>query len=513
MAPNSSPPPMPVRIDLLFEAAVAGGIPFIRPLRESLLGEPVRRVMGIMNGTTNYILTRMTEAGADYGEALAEAQALGYAEADPTADVGGFDAAAEIAIVASIAFGAEVTASMVDVEGITSVTADDIAFASRNGFVIKLLAVAERSGLDAAALLSAAVHPVLVPAHHPLASVRESFNAVFVEGDAVGELMFYGRGAGGDPTASAGARGSHRRRGQSASLELTHPSEHSRSRSSARPRMPAPPTTSASWRSIAPGCSPPSPACSVTTPSPSRRCRSRPRIPISVARWTTMKHASTSSPIAPDAAISKPPSPCSAPSTRCDGSAASSGCSARRRTTDDSSDLCEHPRAGAGAGLRGGAARRPRPRSEVSTSPSTGRLFPSVRSNGSPRCPMPTWPSRSCGPSSKAPLIETHSLRSWLTPDATFDTDEVVPLTDLGDGIWLAELFHGPTLAFKDIALQLVGRLFDHELSRRGEKVTVVGATSGTRDRPPSRRCGIVPLQRCSSSIPPVGSLMSSDVR
>jgi homoserine dehydrogenase len=190
-------------VDLLFEAAVAGGIPFIRPLRESLLGEPVRRVMGIMNGTTNYILTKMTEAGADYGEALAEAQALGYAEADPTADVGGFDAAAKIAIVASIAFGAEVTASMVDVEGITSVAADDIAFASRNGFVIKLLAVAERTGLDGSAQLSAAVHPVLVPAHHPLASVRESFNAVFVEGDAVGELMFYGRGAGGDPTASA----------------------------------------------------------------------------------------------------------------------------------------------------------------------------------------------------------------------------------------------------------------------------------------------------------------------
>jgi len=190
-------------VDLLFEAAVAGGIPFIRPLRESLLGEPVRRVMGIMNGTTTSILTKMTEAGADYSEALAEAQALGYAEADPTADVGGFDAAAKIAIVASIAFGAEVTASMVDVEGITAVSADDIAFASRNGFVIKLLAVAERADVDGAEQLSAAVHPVLVPAHHPLASVRESFNAVFVEGDAVGELMFYGRGAGGDPTASA----------------------------------------------------------------------------------------------------------------------------------------------------------------------------------------------------------------------------------------------------------------------------------------------------------------------
>jgi homoserine dehydrogenase len=190
-------------VDLLFEAAVAGGIPFIRPLRESLRGEPIRRVMGIMNGTTNYILTRMTEAGAQYGEALAEAQALGYAEADPTADVEGLDAAAKIAIVASIAFGVDVTDSMVDAEGISSITADDIAFATRNGFVIKLLAVAERFDTENGHELIAAVHPVLVPASHPLASVRESFNAVFVEGEAVGELMFYGRGAGGDPTASA----------------------------------------------------------------------------------------------------------------------------------------------------------------------------------------------------------------------------------------------------------------------------------------------------------------------
>ncbi len=190
-------------VDLLFEAAVAGGIPFIRPLRESLRGEPIRRVMGIMNGTTNYILTRMTEAGAQYSDALAEAQALGYAEADPTADVEGLDAAAKIAIVASIAFGVDVTDSMVDAEGISSITADDIAFATRNGFVIKLLAVAERFDTESGYELIAAVHPVLVPASHPLASVRESFNAVFVEGEAVGELMFYGRGAGGDPTASA----------------------------------------------------------------------------------------------------------------------------------------------------------------------------------------------------------------------------------------------------------------------------------------------------------------------
>ena len=190
-------------VDLLFEASVAGGIPFIRPLRESLLAEPVVRVMGIMNGTTNYILTRMTEAGADYSEALAEAQELGYAEADPTADVEGHDAAAKIAIVASIAFGAEVTSADVQCEGISKVTADDIAFAKRHGYAIKLLAIAERFSDSAGDELSARVHPCLVPNSHPLAAVRDSFNAVFVQGEAVGDLMFYGRGAGGDPTASA----------------------------------------------------------------------------------------------------------------------------------------------------------------------------------------------------------------------------------------------------------------------------------------------------------------------
>ncbi len=190
-------------VDLLFEAAVAGGIPFIRPLRESLLAEPVLRVMGIMNGTTNYILTRMSEAGADYSEALAEAQSLGYAEADPTADVEGHDAAAKIAIVASIAFGAEVTGADVECEGISKITAEDIAFAARHGYSVKLLAIAERFSAPNGDELSARVHPCLVPNAHPLAAVRDSFNAVFVQGEAVGDLMFYGRGAGGDPTASA----------------------------------------------------------------------------------------------------------------------------------------------------------------------------------------------------------------------------------------------------------------------------------------------------------------------
>ncbi len=190
-------------VDVLFEAAVAGGVPLVRPLRESLLVEPVDRVLGIVNGTTNFILTRMAEEGAPYADVLAEAQRLGYAEADPTADVEGFDAAAKIAIIATIAFGVRVVADDVDREGITSLTADDIAFAKRSGFVVKLLAVAESFWSAGTADVGVRVHPVLLPDTHPLASVRESFNAVFVEGSSVGDLMFYGRGAGGDPTASA----------------------------------------------------------------------------------------------------------------------------------------------------------------------------------------------------------------------------------------------------------------------------------------------------------------------
>ena len=187
--------------DLLFEAAVAGGIPLIRPLRESLRGEPVRRVMGIVNGTTNYILTKMSEEGADYAEALAEAQQLGYAERDPTADVEGYDAGAKAAIIATIAFGSNVVAGDVYHEGISNLTPADIAMAKRLGYAVKLLAIIERD--DESGEIGVRVHPAMVPVHHPLASVRESYNAVFVEGGAVGSLMFYGRGAGGLPTASA----------------------------------------------------------------------------------------------------------------------------------------------------------------------------------------------------------------------------------------------------------------------------------------------------------------------
>ena len=186
-------------VDLLYEASVAGGIPLIRPLRESLAGERIIRVMGIVNGTTNFILTRMTEEGTSYADALAEAQSLGFAERDPTADVEGYDAGAKAAIIASIAFGVKVVAGDVYREGISGVTAGDIAFAKRLGYVVKLLAIAEQADGEVAVR----VHPAMIPSTHPLASVRESFNAVFIEGEAVGDLMLYGRGAGGMPTASA----------------------------------------------------------------------------------------------------------------------------------------------------------------------------------------------------------------------------------------------------------------------------------------------------------------------
>ncbi len=186
-------------VDLLFEASVAGGIPLIRPLRESLVGERIRRVTGIVNGTTNYVLTRMTEERCSFAEAVAEAQDLGYAEPDPTADIDGFDAASKAAIIASIAFGARVVAGDVSREGIRDVTADDIGAAEELGYVVKLLAVTEES----AGAVSARVHPAMVPVGHPLASVRGSYNAVFIEGEAVGQLMLLGRGAGGGPTSSA----------------------------------------------------------------------------------------------------------------------------------------------------------------------------------------------------------------------------------------------------------------------------------------------------------------------
>ena len=186
-------------VDLYYEASVAGAIPILRPLRESLVGDHIQRIMGIVNGTTNFILTKMDESGAAFGDALAEAQALGFAEEDPTADVEGFDAAAKAAILAGLAFHTRVTDADVFREGITKITDTDVAVAKSLDLVVKLLAIAELSD----GKISVRVHQTLISRSHPLASVRESFNAVFVESQSAGAMMFYGRGAGGEPTASA----------------------------------------------------------------------------------------------------------------------------------------------------------------------------------------------------------------------------------------------------------------------------------------------------------------------
>ena len=196
-----------------YEAAVAGAIPIIAPLRTSLAGDRVRRVLGIVNGTTNYVLDAMDTSGADLADAVADAQALGYAEADPTADVEGHDAAAKAALLARLAFHAAVPLEAVHREGISGVTAADVASAREEGMVVKLLAIAERCEGGTADQphhhdadgqgLQVRVHPAMVPRTHPLAGVREAFNAIFVEAEAAGELMFYGRGAGGAPTSSA----------------------------------------------------------------------------------------------------------------------------------------------------------------------------------------------------------------------------------------------------------------------------------------------------------------------
>jgi homoserine dehydrogenase len=195
-------------VQLSYEAAVAGAIPILRPIRDSLSGDRITRVLGIVNGTTNFILDQMDSTGAQFADALAEAQRLGYAEADPTADVEGHDAAAKAAILASLSFHTRFSLDDVYCEGISSVTAADIAAAKDAGFVIKLLAIAEKltdadSNADGTTGISVRVHPTLLPREHPMAAVRGAFNAVFIEAENAGELMFYGQGAGGTPTASA----------------------------------------------------------------------------------------------------------------------------------------------------------------------------------------------------------------------------------------------------------------------------------------------------------------------
>ena len=186
-------------VNLLFEASVGGGIPIIRPLKRCLAANRISEVMGIVNGTTNYMLDKMTSSGVDFASVLAEAQAKGYAEADPTADVGGWDAARKIAILASIAFGTRVSLDDVSVEGITGIEPEDIDYGRELGYVVKLLAIAQETEKG----VNARVHPEFIPLTHPLAAVRDVFNAIFIRGDAVGETMFYGRGAGSMPTASA----------------------------------------------------------------------------------------------------------------------------------------------------------------------------------------------------------------------------------------------------------------------------------------------------------------------
>ena len=188
------------KVDLYYEAAVAGAIPIIRSMRESLAGDQITRVMGIVNGTTNYILTKMQEEGRAFADVLKEAQELGYAESDPTADIEGHDAAAKAALLASLAFHSTVTIDEVYCEGITGISIDDVNAAKAMGSVIKLLAIAELTVKDE---ISVRVHPVILPNSHPLASVRNAFNAIYVESESAGQLMFYGRGAGGAPTASA----------------------------------------------------------------------------------------------------------------------------------------------------------------------------------------------------------------------------------------------------------------------------------------------------------------------
>ncbi|MCW2278451.1 homoserine dehydrogenase [Heliophilum fasciatum] len=186
-------------LDVEFEASVAGGIPIIRPLKICLAGNRIEVIKGIINGTTNFILSKMTSEGSDFADVLKEAQELGYAEADPTADVEGLDAARKLAILASIGFNSRVTLDQVYVEGITGITARDIEYAQQLGYTIKLLGIAKESEGQ----VEARVHPAMIPSQHPLATVQDAFNAIFVKGDAVGETMFYGRGAGDLPTGSA----------------------------------------------------------------------------------------------------------------------------------------------------------------------------------------------------------------------------------------------------------------------------------------------------------------------
>ena len=397
--------------------------------------------MGIVNGTTNYILTRMTEEGVSYQDALSEAQSLGYAERDPTADVEGFDAGAKAAIIASIAFGARVVAGDVYHEGISGITEADIAFAKRLGYVVKLLAIVE--SVDGS--IGVRVHPSMVPASHPLASVRESYNAVFVEGEAVGNLMFYGRGAGGKPTASAVLgdlidAATNLRKNSSASVGTLV---------EARIR-PIDEATSEYYLNL--------------------EVADRPGVLAAVAgifgRHDVSIRAMEQEGLGDEARLifithtALRPT-CKRRCTTCATSTSSTAWDASPGHLDD-------------------PLRQQRVVHPSSTSPMRS-------SKGSPEtaasmCPMtlPKLPGEL--PASYVDVAKPdHGVDGDLVADAyaTFDHDDVCPVVQLDDRLWVQELWHGPTLSFKDVALQLVGRLMDVELERRGERRTIVVATSG----------------------------------
>ncbi len=442
-------------LDLLFEAAVAGGIPLIRVLRESLRGEPIRRVLGIVNGTTNYILTKMSEDGADYAAALGEAQRLGYAERDPTADVEGLDAAAKAAIIATIAFGSKVVAGDVYHEGISQVSAGDIAVARRLGYVVKLLAICERD--PDTGEVAVRVHPAMVPTSHPLASVRDSYNAVFVEGDAAGSLMFYGRGAGGSPTASAVFGDVI-----DAAVNLCH-GTHGAIGQLGKTVIRAIDQTSAEYLLSLDVADRPGVLHAVTgvfarhgvSIRVRRTGRSRGRRAVGVHH----PHRSGGEPPSDRARVARP----------------------RRR------------QAGRAAAAGDRLVRYVSTRGSADELGFADVLLAGLATDGGLYVPAdwPKLPQRPLGgdyaavaAAVMAPFVDGEIdvevfAEMCRQAYATFRHPATTPLVQIGPEEWVLELFHGPTLAFKDVALQLVGRLFDHVLEVRDERLMIVGATSG----------------------------------
>ena len=413
-------------------------------------------MLGIVNGTTNYILTKMTEEGAAYGDALAEAQRLGFAERDPTADVEGFDAGAKAAIIASIAFGARVVAGDVYHEGISGITAADIEVARRLGYVVKLLAIAE---LDDSGEIAVRVHPAMVPVHHPLASVRESFNAVFVEGGAVGSLMFYGRGAGGLPDGQRRARRRHRRRRQP---HQGHP-RHARARS---PRAASGPIdeTSAEYLLGLEVADRPGVLHAVTGVFADHGVSIRAAEQEGIgddARLVFITHEAKESAVQATVHGLRELDVVRQVGGLLRVIGGGTACDTSRRAVG-------RPSSGSPT-----SARRPRRRRRAVR---PGRVAEAAAPASS--MPPPATPSRR--PPGDRPVRRRRDRPADLArlcdeAYATFRHPAVVPLVQIDDRQWLAELFHGPTLAFKDVALQLVGRLFDHVLSTRGERVTIVG--------------------------------------